>query len=75
MAVTVSSGTTLGAGPPRQLFAGRYSMNNPDRGYDVSPDGQRFMMLQARQRAPDVITSMTVVQNWTAELMRLIPTR
>jgi hypothetical protein len=50
-------------------------MNNPDRGYDVSPDGQRFMMLQARQRAPDVITSMTVVQNWTAELMRLIPTR
>jgi eukaryotic-like serine/threonine-protein kinase len=75
MAVTVSSGATLTVGQTRQLFTGRYSMNNPDRGYDVSPDGERFLMLQARQRAPDVITSMNVVQNWTSELRRLIPTR
>jgi hypothetical protein len=46
-------------------------MNNPDRGYDVSPDGRRFLMLQQRQRVPDVITEMLVVQNWTEELKRL----
>jgi hypothetical protein len=48
---------------------------NSALGYDVSPDGERLLMLHARQRAPDVITSMTVVQNWTGELRRLIPTR
>jgi hypothetical protein len=46
-------------------------MNNPDRGFDVSPDGQRFLMLQARRRAPDVITEMIVVQNWAEELKRI----
>jgi len=71
MAVTVAGGQTLSLGKPRQLFAGRYSMNNPDRGFDVSPDGRRFLLLQARQRTPDVITEMIVVQNWTEELKRL----
>ena len=75
MAVTVTAGPTLSFGPPRQLFAGRFSMNNPDRAFDVSPDGQRFLMLQPRPRAPDVITSMNVVQNWVAELQRSAPTR
>ena len=46
-------------------------MNNPDRGFDVSPDGARFVMLQARPRMPDVITGMIVVQNWTEDLRRL----
>jgi hypothetical protein len=75
MAVTLTPGATLSLGQTRQLFAGRYSMNNPDRGFDVSPDGQRFLMLQARRRAPDVITEMIVVQNWDQELKRLVPTR
>jgi hypothetical protein len=34
----------------------------------VTGDGQRFLMLQARERAPDVVTAMTVVQNWITEL-------
>ena len=71
MAVTVTTQPTPIIGPPRRLFSGRYSMNNPDRGYDVSPDGERFVMLQARPRTPDVITGMIVVQNWTEELRRL----
>lgn len=50
-------------------------MNNPHRGYDASPDGERFVMLQARQRTPDVITGMIVVQNWTEELKQLARAR
>ena len=75
MAVTVTSGAPVPFGQPRQLFAGRFSMSNPHRGYDASPDGERFVMLQARQRPPDVITGMIVVQNWTEELKQLARAR
>jgi hypothetical protein len=68
MSVSVMSQPTLTFGKPRQLFGGKYSMNAPARGYDVSADGQRFLFLQARERAPDVISQMHVVQNWIAEL-------
>jgi len=68
MAVDVITQPALAFGRPRQLFAGVYSMNAPARGYDVTPDGQRFLLLQARERAPDVITELTVVQNWIEEL-------
>jgi hypothetical protein len=43
-------------------------MNGPARGYDVARDGQRFFFLQARDRPPDVVSQMHVVQNWIAEL-------
>jgi Tol biopolymer transport system component len=70
MSVTVAPGSTPAFGQPRQLFTGRFAMNNPARAFDVSPDGERFLMLQPRQRPPDVITGMVVVQNWTEELER-----
>jgi Tol biopolymer transport system component len=68
MAVTVTTRPTLSFGQPRPLFTGRYSMNAPARGYDVAADGQRFLLLQERERTPDVVTGMTVVQNWIEEL-------
>ncbi|HEU4693371.1 MAG TPA: hypothetical protein VFS23_33640, partial [Vicinamibacterales bacterium] len=71
MAVTVTGESTLTIGQTRQLFSGRYAMNNPDRGFDVSPDGERFIMLQPRPRAPDVIRELIVVQNWAEELRRI----
>jgi serine/threonine-protein kinase len=70
MSVMVASGPKLTFGAPRQLFAGRYSMNAPARGYDVASDGQHFIMMQLRKRPPDVITVLTVVQNWIEELKR-----
>ena len=48
-------------------------MNAPARGYDVTPDGQHFIMMQLRRRSPDVISGITVVQNWTQELRRTTP--
>ena len=45
------------------------------RSYDVSPDGQRFLMIKEggtdRSAAP---TSLIVVQHWVEELKRLVPT-
>jgi len=68
MAVTVVTLPAMSFGRPRQLFAGRYSMNGPARGYDVTRDGQRFLLLKEQVRPPDVVSEMTVVQNWTSEL-------
>ncbi len=68
MAVEVTTRPTLAFGQPRQLFAGSFSMNGPARGYEVTGDGQRFLMLQPRPRPPDVISEIKIVQNWIEEL-------
>jgi serine/threonine-protein kinase len=68
MAVTVTTGPTLKFGQPRRLFAGRYSMNGPARGYDVTVDGEGFLLFAPRPRAADVVASINVVQDWTTEL-------
>jgi serine/threonine-protein kinase len=68
MAVAVTPGSALTFGTPRELFAGTFQMNAPARSYDVSADGQRFLMIQARRPAPAVIAELSVVQNWAEEL-------
>ena len=46
------------------------------RSYDVSPDGQRFLAMKPAGGAEPAPTPSTlvVVQNWTEELKRLVPT-
>jgi hypothetical protein len=55
MMVPVSpNGSSLVLGKPEPLFTGRFvTATNPsgDRWYDVTPDGQRFLMLKARRTA------------------------
>jgi Tol biopolymer transport system component len=61
--VSLARGSTLDTGPPRTLFA---NIDTDD--YDVSPDGQRFLVsLPARPRSGD---SLHVVLNWASELER-----
>ena len=61
------------AGTPRTLFEGAYdSTYGPVTNYDVSPDGQRFLMVKpAEQSAP---TQINIVLNWFEELKRRVPT-
>ena len=67
MAVDVNPGVTLMAGIPHELFRGSpFSMAG--RRYDVSADGQRFLMYlpsSAGGNAP-----ITVVMNWWAGLKK-----
>ena len=44
------------------------------RQYDVSADGQRFLMMKEEARDTDAAPSINVVQNWFEELKRLVPT-
>jgi hypothetical protein len=60
---------------PRLLFEKPgYHQAGPIRGYDLSLDSQRFLMVKLEQRKPTPVTEMILVQNWFEELKRLVPT-
>jgi hypothetical protein len=42
--------------------------------YDISPDGQRFLMLKPAARSERSPAQIILVQNWFQELKRLVPT-
>ena len=67
---------SFGVGNPVLLPAGgRYSSGpgNP-REYNISHDGQRFLIVASAGTAP-APNQIQVVLNWTEELKRLVPTR
>jgi len=60
----------------RALFEGRYEPSPVnDSHYDVSPDGQRFLMLKPNQQEASAPTQINVVLNWFEELKRRAPQR
>ena len=63
MAVAVTAAPAFVASPPRTLFEGRYGATAGVRPYDVSPDGQRFLMVKQKDRAPISASQMILVQN------------
>jgi serine/threonine-protein kinase len=72
MAVDVVMQPTFSAGKPKMLFAGPYvptPRSFPD--YDVSPDGQRFLMLKANEQA-QTTAQINVVLNWFEELKQKV---
>lgn len=76
MAVDISTQASFSAGKPRQLFEGHYLANpigNARPNYDVSPDGNRFLMIKAVELGQAAPTQINVVLNWTEELKRLVP--
>jgi serine/threonine-protein kinase len=77
MAVPVQTSPGFSAGNPSKLFSGRWYALQAGRTYDVSPDGQRFLMIKATtlgdQNTPSA--PINVVVHWTEELKRLVPTK
>jgi eukaryotic-like serine/threonine-protein kinase len=75
MAVPITTTPTFSAGSPRVLFEGPFRTDGPFRGYDVTPDGQRFLMVQEVPQPPARVSQMVLVQNWVEELKQRVPTR
>ena len=75
MAVTVGLRPTFTAGAPRMLFQGNFGASAGIRGYDVSPDGRRFLMVQQKERPPVSASEMILVQNWLEELKAREPAK
>jgi eukaryotic-like serine/threonine-protein kinase len=74
MAVDITTQRGFSIGQPRMLFQGSYvSTLGTLPFYDVSPDGQHFLMLKPTGQNTS-LTQIVVVQNWFEELKRLVPT-
>jgi Tol biopolymer transport system component len=75
MAVDIATQPSFTVGKPRMLFEGQYE---PTPGtypnYDVSPDGQRFLMLKPIEQGQAALTQINVVLNWFEELKQKVPT-
>ncbi len=76
MVVEIATEPALKVTAPRLLFEGRYIRSGTRPGYpeyDVTADGQRFVMVQPVE-PESVQTQINVILNWTEELKRLVPT-
>ncbi len=78
MAVEIKTQPSLMVGKPRLLFDGNYEMNNQGNrlgpNYDVTADGQRFVMLKSSAQQTSG-TQIIVVENWFEELKQRVPVR
>jgi serine/threonine protein kinase/Tol biopolymer transport system component len=75
MAVDVTTQPTFSAGKPKVLFEGQYVAVSPGltgTAFDVSPDGQRFLMVKETEASMSA-TQINVVLNWFEELKRRAP--
>ena len=73
--VPMTLGASLAAGVPTVLFEGTYLPPLArGRQYDVSPDGERFVMVRQTVTTPDTPRSLVLVLNWFEELNERVPT-
>jgi hypothetical protein len=73
----VTTQPTFSAGKPKVLFEGQYlgvQAGLLGTAYDVSPDGQRFLMLKPVEQAQAGPTQINVVLNWFEELKQKVLT-
>jgi serine/threonine-protein kinase len=78
MAVGVVRGPSWAATTPTLVVKEGYLTNLSwwGRSYDVSPDGQRFLMIkEGGAEGAAAPTSIVVVQHWVEELKRLVPAK
>ncbi len=74
MVVGIKTETTFTAGSPVVLFTGRYTSPGTVGNYDVSPDGQRFLMIKEAGQEEGQSGQINVILNWIEELNRMVPT-
>jgi len=74
MAVDIATQPGFTFGKPRMLFEGQ-SQPSPvlAPNYDVSPDGQRFLVIKGSEQAQAAPTQINVVLNWFEELKQKVP--
>ncbi len=74
MAVGIETEPDFRIGKPQPIFEGQYVPGNWYRpNYDISPDGQRFLMVQPAEQEAGA-SHINVILNWFEELKRLVPT-
>ena len=76
MTVPVEAEDTFQRGTPRRLFSMAPYYQGANFNWDLSADGQRFLMVKRDVATGEDASSseIIVVQNWIEELKRLVPT-
>jgi hypothetical protein len=70
MAVTIQTGPGgVRAETPRVLFSADFT-NGGLHAFDVTPDGQRFLLMLTARAAEGANSRLTVVTNWQAALRK-----
>ena len=76
VAVPIQPGASFSAGDSTVIVDGSYLAPQSGRSYDVTADGQRFIMIKdSSAAAAGQSKQLMVVLNWTQELKRAVPTR
>ena len=74
MAVPVELGESFSFGRTTELFRGEYFEESRGRTYDITPDGERFIMVKyGRATSDSEHGEIVTVLNWAEELERLLP--
>jgi hypothetical protein len=73
MAMDITPGASFKAGTPHVLFEGEWGTTTPVRSYDITPDGQHFIMVQPGDVPDQKVTRINVVLNWFDELKKRAP--
>ena len=73
MVVPVETGEAFQRGAPERLFSMDPYHQGNGTNWDVSPHGQRFLMVKRNNAAAEA-SEIVVVMNWFEELTRLVPT-
>jgi serine/threonine-protein kinase len=74
MAVDITTQPSFSASKPIVLFEGQYLPSGFDfPNYDISPNGQQFLMLKGSEQPGAAPTQINVVMNWTEELKQKVP--
>jgi len=71
IAVSIQTDPSFTAGNPEVLFEGQYAVGPGGRSYDVSSDGEQFLMITQAERVSTL--QIIIVENWFEELRRLAP--
>ena len=71
MVVDVTTSPAFSASRPRVLFEGLETSITDPTCCEVSPDGERFLMIKEGDSSD---AELILVQNWGEELKRLVPT-
>ena len=73
---TVQTEPSFARGNAEELFGGfgGYYARAPGRTYDISPDGERFLMIKESGSRETSLMEFILVLNWFEELKHLVPT-
>jgi serine/threonine-protein kinase len=75
LSAAVRSVTPFRVDPPRVVFTtkGEYDSTGPLRSWNLTADGQRFLLSRFAGSSDKPVTALNVVLNWAGELKRLAP--